>query len=302
MSAEIEETQANSEDTEEKSVNIAETENLANTMDAGEEDDLTSKHDSAGLVRRAFVKSLPVLAGYIVLGTGFGMLAYSKGLGIWWPILMSVFIFAGSMQYVAIDLFVGGVGFITMAITTLAVNARHLLYGLSMLEKYKGTGKRKPYLIFALTDETYSLLCKDDADKRNNNSKFYLLVSLFDQSYWVAGTIIGVLAGRFIPISTEGIDFSLTALFVTVVVEQWCEVSKAGEKAGTGAGFGTRFAIMFKKHWPTIIGGICAIICRVIFGSSNFLIPTMIAIVIALSAPQIINRIAYKNEEGDSDV
>ena len=252
----------------------------------------TQVNKDGSIAARAFVKSLPVLAGYIVLGTGFGMLAYSKGLGIWWPILMSVFIFAGSMQYVAIDLFTGGVGFITMAITTLAVNARHLLYGLSMLEKYKGTGAKKPYLIFSLTDETYSLLCKDDEDKRNNNSLFYLLVSLFDQSYWVAGTVIGVIAGRFIPISTEGIDFSLTALFVTVVVEQWCEAAKSGAKAGRKAGIGEKFLLMLKKHWPTVIGGICAIACRLIFGADSFLIPTMIAIVIALSAPAIINKIS----------
>ena len=235
-------------------------------------------NENNGLIRRAFVKSLPVLAGYIVLGAGYGILAYSHGLGIWWPLLMSIFVFAGSMQYVAIDLLSGGIGFLTIAVTTLAVNARHLLYGLSMLRKYKNTGAKKPYLIFSLTDETYSLLVKDDADERNNNASFYFFVSLFNQLYWVAGSAIGVIAGRLIPINTTGIDFSLTALFITVAVDQWCEA---------------------KRHWPAIAGGICAIVCRLLFGADNFLIPTMIAIVIALSFPDILNRITSKKKGAD---
>ena len=217
------------------------------------------------------------MAGYIVLGIGFGMLAYSHGLGIWWPLLMSVFIYAGSMQYVAIDLLGQGAGFITIALTTLAVNARHLLYGLSMLGKYKDAGKKKPYLIFSLTDETYSLLVKGE-DKKEDDATFFFLVSLFDQIYWITGSLIGVLAGHFIPINTTGIDFSLTALFITVVVDQWREGS---------------------KHWPAITGGIAAVICRLIFGADSFLLPTMAAILICLAAPDIFGRLQkrLKKEE-----
>lgn len=222
------------------------------------------------LLKQAFIRSLPVMAGYIVLGIGFGMLAYSKGLGIWWPIIMSVFIYAGSLQYVAIDLFSSGAGFFSVAITALAVNARHILYGLSMIGKYRRSGKKKPYLIFALTDETYSLLVKKDPFNREDNPSFYFWVSLFNQIYWVTGSLIGVLTGHFLPIDTTGIDFSLTALFVTVAVDQWIEA---------------------KKHWPAIAGGICSIACRLIFGPDSFLIPTMLAIVIALSTPDILNRI-----------
>ena len=229
----------------------------------------------AGLIRRAFLKSVPVLAGYLVLGAGFGMLAVSKGLGIIWPLALSIFVYAGSLQYVAIELLSGGAGLVTIAFTSLAVNARHLLYGLSMLGKYKDAKAKKPYLIFALTDETYSLLCKDDTDERNNNPSFYFLVSLFDQIYWVAGSLIGVVAGSLIHINTTGLDFSLTALFITVAVDQWCEA---------------------KKHWPAIAGGICAIACRLIFGASNFLIPTMFAIIIVLCAPNIFARINKKKE------
>ncbi|MCF0229672.1 MAG: AzlC family ABC transporter permease [Parasporobacterium sp.] len=233
--------------------------------------------DNSGTVRRAFIKSLPVMAGYIVLGTGFGILAYSKGLGLIWPVLMSIFIYAGSMQYVAVGLLSSGAGFITLALTALAVNARHLLYGISMLDKYKDSGRKKPYLVFSLTDETYSLLVREDENKRNNNPGFYLLVSLFDQCYWVLGSIIGVAAGRFIPINTKGIDFSLTALFITVAVDQWCEG---------------------KKHWPAIAGALSAVICRLIFGPDSFLIPTMLAIVIVLSAPDIFERIRSRRRKG----
>ena len=235
-----------------------------------------TKHSSSktardnSLIMRAFIKSLPVMAGYLVLGIGFGMLAYSRGLGIWLPLVMSIFIYAGSLQYVAIDLLAGGAGFLASALTAAAVNARHLLYGLSMLDKYKNAGKRKPYLIFALTDETYSLLVGKDPDSRNCRPAFYFWVSLFNQLYWVSGSLLGVLAGHFLPINTKGIEFSLTALFITVAVDQW-----------TSAG----------KHWPAIVGGISSILCRLIFGPDSFLIPAMITIVILLSAPEVIQRL-----------
>lgn len=230
-------------------------------------------NDRKTIIRKAFHTSLPVLAGYIVLGIGFGILAYSHGMGIWWPILMSIFIFAGSMQYVAVDLLSTGAGFLSIALTTLAVNARHLLYGISMLAKYKGTGRKKPYLMFSLTDETYSLLVKPEEDPQKNTPLYYLLVSFFDQSYWVLGTVIGVAAGRFIPFGTQGIDFSLTALFVTVAVDQWCEA---------------------KKHWPAVTGCISAGACRLIFGADSFLIPAMVVIVTALCIPDIVHRIQKK--------
>ena len=111
------------------------------------------------LLKAAFRSSMPVMAGYLVLGMGFGIIMKTRGYGAVWSIAMSVFIYAGSMQYVAIDLITGGASLITAALTTLMVNARHLFYGISMIEKYRGAGKARPYLIFALTDETYSLVC-----------------------------------------------------------------------------------------------------------------------------------------------
>ena len=213
-------------------------------------------------IRKAFIASVPVMAGYIVLGAGFGIVLETKGLGLIWAVAMSVFIYAGSMQYVAIELITGGASLITTALTTLMVNARHLFYGISMVDKYKGAGKKKPYLIFALTDETYSLVCSDDSVKDvNNKYLYYFTVSLLNQIYWITGTVIGSLSGRMINFSTEGIDFALTALFVTIFTEQW---------------------ISEKNHGPAIAGLASSILCLVVFGKDNFLIPAMCCIVAVL--------------------
>ena len=142
------------------------------------------------VAKTAFKDTIPVLTGYLVLGFGFGIVLKANGYGILLAFVMSLFIYAGSMQYVAINLFTGGAGLITVALTTLMVNARHLFYGISMLEKYKDTGKRKPYLIFALTDETYSLVCNDNPDVPTEKRKdYYWFVSLFNQIYWILGSV-----------------------------------------------------------------------------------------------------------------
>ena len=214
------------------------------------------------LCKTAFIATLPVLSGYVVLGTGFGILLQSKGYGLPWALAMSLFIYAGSMQYLAVDLLAGGAGLISAALTTLMVNARHLFYGISMIDKYKDAGWRKPYLIFGLTDETYSLNCAALPDGVTEPKKYYFLVSLFNQCYWVAGSALGAVLGTVLPFSTEGIDFSLTALFVTVFVEQW---------QGT------------KDHIPALIGLGAAVGCLAVFGAENFLIPTMILITAALA-------------------
>ncbi len=143
----------------------------------------------------AFKQSIPIMAGYIVLGMGFGVLLEAKGYGVLWAIAMSVFIYAGSMQYVAIDLITGGASVIAAALMTLMVNAWHLFYGISMLDKYKDTGKYKPYLILALTDETYSLVCSGEIPDGVDRNKYYFLVSLFDQIYWVLGSAAGSVLG-----------------------------------------------------------------------------------------------------------
>ena len=214
------------------------------------------------ITKIAFVSSLPVMAGYIVLGIGFGIVLSSKGYGPIWALAMSGLIYAGSMQYLAVDLLAGGAGFITAALTTLMVNARHLFYGISMIGKYRDTGAYKPYLIFALTDETYSLNCNGAPEEISDKPRYYFLVSLFNHIYWVTGSVLGAVLESFLPFSTEGIDFSLTALFVTVFVEQWKSTH---------------------DHIPALLGLGASLSCLAIFGPGNFLIPTMFLITAALA-------------------
>lgn len=209
-------------------------------------------------IKKAFIMSVPVLTGYICLGIGFGIIMESKGFGVLWSFAMGLFIYAGSMQYVAIDLLTGGASFIATAFTTLMVNARHLFYGISMIDKYKSAGKAKPYMIFALTDETYSLVISDES----NDKKLYFLISLFNHCYWVIGCTLGGVIGSLLTFNTQGIDFALTALFVTVFVEQWMTA---------------------KNHLSAIIGVVSTVACLVIFGSQYFLIPSMVLITLLLT-------------------
>lgn len=212
--------------------------------------------------KAAFVATLPVLTGYLFLGFGFGIVLKSAGYGIPLALAMSVFIYAGSMQYVAVGLLTGGASLITAALTTLMVNARHLFYGVSMLEKYKTADRRKPYLIFALTDETYSLLCGDAPgipSEQRMNYRFF--VSLFNHIYWVTGSLAGAVAGTLVRFNSEGVEFALTALFLTIFLEQW---------------------LTNKNHIPALTGVTVSVICLLIFGSENFLIPAMLVIALLL--------------------
>lgn len=209
-------------------------------------------------LKKAVLDTVPVMTGYLVLGFGFGLLMRSAGFSIGLAVAMSVFIYAGSMQYAAVGLLSGGASLLTLALTTLMVNARHLFYGISMLDKYRGTGLRKPYLIFALTDETYCLVCGDDPGVPPERRKdYHLLVSVLDHCYWVLGTLLGAVAGAVLPIDSEGVEFALTALFLTVFLEQW---------------------LTAKKHGPAMIGVGASVLCLLIFGSDGFLIPAMLAI------------------------
>lgn len=225
-------------------------------------------------VRYAFKCSLPVMAGYIVLGTGFGILLETKGYGVGWALAMSAFIYAGSMQYVAIDLLAGGASLISAAIMTLMVNARHLFYGISMIDRYKETGKKKPYLIFALTDETYSLVCSGDVPEGVDQKKYFFFVSLFNQCYWIAGSVLGALIGSLLNFNTAGIDFSMTALFLVVFVEQWKSTF---------------------NHLSALAGIGISGICLLIFGSDRFLIPAMILITVFLTLAR--SRLEMQNAD-----
>jgi 4-azaleucine resistance transporter AzlC len=141
------------------------------------------------------------------------------------------------------------------------VNARHIFYGISMLDRYKGMGKVKPYLIFSLTDETYSLVCRDEGGSLQQRRRYYIFVSLFNHAYWVVGSLLGSLVGSLVSFNSEGIDFALTALFVTVFLEQWLSA---------------------KKYLPALVGVLASILSLVIFGRDRFLIPAMLIIALLL--------------------
>lgn len=212
--------------------------------------------------RYAFARSLPVLAGYLVLGLGFGVLLASKGYGLGWAVVMSTLIYAGSMQYLAVDLLAGGASLVAAALMTLTVNARHLFYGVSMVERYRDVGPAKPYLVFALTDETYSLVCSGDPPAGVDRKGYFLLVSLLDHLYWIAGSALGALLGGALPFDSTGIDFSMTALFLVVMTEQWRTS---------------------RDHRPALVGLGVSLACLWVFGASDFLIPAMVGITVVLT-------------------
>ena len=219
-------------------------------------------------IKYALMKSLPVMAGYIVLGFGFGIIAEKNGYGLLWAMAMSLFIYAGSMQYVTISLLTSGASLITAALTTLMVNARHLFYGITMIEPYKEIKSNKPYLIFSLTDETYSLVC-NGCDEDIDFKKYSFFVSLFNHSYWIIGTLLGSIIGSLMQFNSRGIEFAMTALFITVFVEQWKST---------------------KNHIPALIGLFSSIICLLIFGADKFLIHSMLLITFILCITSKINK------------
>lgn len=218
------------------------------------------------IFKKALIDSIPVKTGYLVLGAGFSILMSANGFSFIHSFFMSTFIYAGSLQYLGINLLSSGASIISIALSTFLVNARHLLYGVSMFSKYKNTGKRKPYLIFALTDETYSLV------SGNNDKDYFLLVSLLDHFYWIFGTVLGVLISNIISFNTKGLDFVLTALFIVIFIEQW---------------------LNSKDSFSALSGLLLTSICLIIFGKDSFLIPSMLVIVVSL--------LLRKKIKGDSD-
>ena len=213
-------------------------------------------------LRAAFPYTLPVLSGFLVLGMAYGVLMSSKGYGFIWSGLISLFVFAGSMQFVAMGMMAGGLEPVPLLLMTIMVNARHVFYGLSMLGKYRDTGWMKGYLIFGLCDETYSILCSTDPPEGVDRRWFMFFITLLDHFYWVAGSAVGGLLGMAIPFNVAGVEFSLTALFVVIFISQW-----------QGA----------RDRLPSLIGIAGAVFCRLIFGADRFLIPAMLVILLAVT-------------------
>ena len=218
-------------------------------------------NDKLRALKAAFPGTIPVMTGFLFLGMAFGIMLEAKGYGFIWCLLMSGCIYAGSMQYVAITLLTTAFAPVAAFLMTLMVNARHLFYGLAMLDKFKGTGKMKPYLIFGLTDETFSILCTTEPPEGISRNWFMFFTTLLNQCYWVAGSLIGSVLGSVISFNTKGLDFVLTALFIVIFTGQWQEN---------------------EDHLPAIIGIVVTVACRIYFGSSSFLIPAMIGILACL--------------------
>lgn len=222
--------------------------------------------------RTAFPHTIPILAGFLFLGIAYGMYMHSLGFSAIYPIMMSLLIFAGSMEFLAANLLLMSFNPLNALLLTLTVNARHLFYGISMLEKYKGTGRKKAYLIFGMCDESFSINYSANIPKDVDKGWFMTFVTLLNHSYWVLGSALGGLFGSLIHFNTEGLEFVMTALFVVIFIEQWRKE---------------------KKHLIATIGLTASVISLVIFGSSGFIIPAMIAI---LASVTIIRKVSEQKE------
>ena len=243
--------------------------------------------------RAALPYSLPICIGFLFIAMSYGFLMRSRGFSVFYPMAMSAFIFAGSMEFVAVELLLSayaplhaflltlmvnarhlfyGTSLIAVALTALMVNARHLFYGISMLEKYKGMGWKKPYLIFGMCDETFSINCTVTPPEGVDRGWFMFFVTLLNQTYWVAGATLGALLGSVLHFDTTGIEFVMTALFTVMFVNQWEEA---------------------KDHRPALTGLGCAALCLAVFGSDGFMLPAMALIIVCF----LVSSKSQKKEE-----
>lgn len=212
--------------------------------------------------KAAFPHTLPIFAGFWFLGLAYGICMNVSGFSFVYPMLISMTVFAGSMEFVLISMLLGTFAPIQALLMTLLVNARHLFYGVSMLEKFRGMGAKKPYLIFGMCDETfsinYSASIPDDVDK----GWFMLFVTILNQIYWVTGATLGGICGSFLTFDTKGLDFVMPAMFLVIFMEQWMREI---------------------NHLYSLIGlGIC-VLCLAVFGPQHFIIPSMLAILAVLT-------------------
>ena len=211
--------------------------------------------------RAAFPATVPVLMGYLAIGMAFGLMLEAIGYNFIWAFFMSLTIYAGSGQYLGVSLLDTGAALGSVAVMTFILNFRHLVYGLSMLEKFKGMGPRKLYMIFSLTDETYALLSSARVPERVDPHAYYFAIALLDQSYWILGSVLGSVAGALIGFDTTGIDFAMTALFLVIAVDQWQT---------------------YRSHLPVLLGFGVTVVSLALLGPDAMLIPALCVIVVSL--------------------
>lgn len=217
----------------------------------------------------AFPYTIPIMTGFLFLGMSYGIYMRVSGFSFWYPMLMAMTIFAGSVEFVAVNLLLGAFDPLQALIVTLVLNARHIFYGISMLDKFKSTGLKKLYLIFGMCDESFSINYTADIPDDVDKGWFMFFVTLLNQIYWVTGATLGGLFGSLISFNTEGIDFVMTAMFVVIFLNQWSKE---------------------KRHFSSYTGLIVSFAALVFFGADNFMIPAMAMILIILS-------LARKKEE-----
>ena len=210
----------------------------------------------------AFPNTIPIFAGFLFLGIAYGIYMNQSGFKFYYPMFMSFIIFAGSVEFATVSWLLGSFDPINIFFLTLMINARHLFYGLSMLEKYNIPGWKKLYLIYGMCDESFSINATVDVPKDIDKGLFMFFVTMLNQIYWVAGATIGGIFGSFIPFDTKGIEFVMTALFVVIFLENWLKE---------------------KDHSASVIGLFISFICLMIFKGTNFIIPSMIIILSVLT-------------------
>ena len=210
----------------------------------------------------AFPNTIPILAGFLFLGIAYGIYMNQSGFKFYYPMFMSFIIFAGSVEFATVSWLLGSFDPVNIFFLTLMINARHLFYGLSMLEKYNIPGWKKLYLIYGMCDESFSINATVDVPKDIDKGLFMFFVTMLNQIYWVAGATIGGIFGSFIPFNTKGIEFVMTALFVVIFLENWLKE---------------------KDHSASVIGLFISLICLTVFKGTNFIIPSMIIILSVLT-------------------
>ena len=216
---------------------------------------------AAQALRAAAPCTLPVLTGYFVLGLGYGIYVQSLGLPVWYPMLMGTVVYGGSLEFVLASLLLGTFDPLPAFLMALMIQARHLFYGLAMLERYRGWGWRSAYMIFAMSDETFSITCSAEPPAGVDRGWFMFFITLLDQCYWVLSAGLGAALGAALPFSTEGVDFVMTAMFVVIFLNQW-------EKE--------------RRHIGALIGLAAPLFCLFLFGQDRFLLPAMVCILVLL--------------------